>query len=89
MEYLSEPLLPNVLPETLPGHGPANSASTPSGMGRIGGFGRQRPGGAARVNGRRQPSRSHSRSDPEVVPWTSSLVSARGSELGEANFLVE
>ena len=43
----------------------------------------------ARGSGRRQPSRSRSRSDPEVVPWTSSLVSARGSELGDANFLVE
>ena len=40
-----EPLLPCVLPETLPGHGPANSGSTPNGMGTIGGFRRQGPGG--------------------------------------------
>ena len=43
----------------------------------------------ARGSGRRQPSRSRSRSDPEVVPWTSSFVSSRGSGPGEANFLVE
>ena len=43
----------------------------------------------ARGGGARRSSRSRSRSDPEVVHWTSSLASTRSSEHKEASFLVE